>query len=150
MQTSRTFKTVVWSGAGPMVDMKITQEAQMLAWGNYKGKLLSLMKSNGTMMVDGIEVYKPIDLMGAIGSDKNNANKLLKHLGLEDKDINEMKDAQKDLDSFGFDFNGLNLVSLDMWELSMTTIMDAIKNVDEIRFISKKPTHMNKVNYSQE
>jgi len=132
MQTSRTFKTTVYSGMGPMVDMKITQEAQILAWGNYKGQLRTLLNKSGTKKINGVEVYKNIDLMGDIMSDKNTTNEILTLLGMEDKDLQELKDAQKDLKELYIDFNGNNVLSPDSWQLALEYVYNAVEKVDKI------------------
>ena len=140
MATSRTFKTTVYTGQGPFVDMKVTQEAQMLAWGQYKGKLRRLLDKAGTMTVNGVKVYKPIDLMGDITTEKNNVYEILDLLGLEDKNKQEIADIQGDVDHMHIDFNGNNMISEDMLEFAFIQVNDALYDATRVTMEHKTKT----------
>ena len=125
---------VVNSGNGPYIDFKFAKKAEVFAWGGYKGKLhTALVDAAGTSVVNGMEVYNSIPLMGKISNKDTPESRVLELLGIGDDDRDKIISGYaKGVKSVTLNWDSRPAVSGNRLEQELKMIRRAIDGYDKI------------------
>ncbi len=124
------------SGQGGQVDLKNILVAQMLAWGTFRHQFKSKYESvAGTQIVDGIEVFNPLQVKGNLNPG-DEVREFLLFIGFSDEELDSMNDDMNNSD-YGMETVHLTYQVAKNYELvdfefAVDFIIDEINTYDSI------------------
>lgn len=126
------------SGQGAQVDLSNIIKSQIISWGGYKNQLRKkYTTAGGTKFIEGHEVFNDIDITSAVFDKDSDGYKLMKQLGFEDKDMEDLA-AQKSNSDYE-----IEKMILEYTQSSNTEDEDLRKMLEEVKdFAEKKFTHI--------
>lgn len=130
------------SGQGLQKDLVQIQIGNAIAWGSHKSKLRKLMSSVvGTQIVNGVEVYNNIDLLGNICMENSDLRELLELYGFTDEDFEELCNinTENDLDQFMILWNGTMSVLEKDYKFIIESAKNTVSNMADQITITSSP-----------
>lgn len=140
------------TNAGIYNDLVRIKKSELLAWGGFRSRLQKLYKeAAGTEFIDGVEVYKNINLKGNICTETSPQYKMLKLMGFKNEDLEELCKVEEDnnLDEFKITWNGIEHFEKDSWDILIENFAKQVKTFDRIELLSS-PVKYNTRTYTEE